>query len=72
MRLLNPHQEAETMGNGRQDARGAKKAERHYYDRTNLQACIVCGRLFTNKRKDAICSIACAEKAEAEKKEGQV
>jgi hypothetical protein len=40
------------------DARGQSKAERQYYDRQNLQACIVCGRLFT-RRVAKVCSITC-------------
>jgi len=33
-----------------------------FYQRDRLQACTVCGRLFC-RRKDNVCSMACAEKA---------
>jgi len=47
---------------GLKDVRGAMKAEAAYYRKDNLQACRICGRLFT-KRRDDICSMACAERA---------
>jgi hypothetical protein len=53
------------------DVRQRAKAERAFDRRDGLQVCTVCGRYFTRARKESICSIACAEKAEAEKKEGQ-
>jgi len=47
---------------GLKDVRGAMKAEASYYRKDNLQCCAVCGRYFT-KRREAICSMQCAEKA---------
>jgi hypothetical protein len=41
--------------------RKGRKAEREFYTRDNVQACVICGRLFT-KRRDNVCSIACLEK----------
>ena len=45
-----------------QDARGQKRAERDLVGRDQLRRCAVCGRWFI-KRKDTVCSRACAEKA---------
>ena len=49
-----------------QDARGVKRAdrERRLASRDDLQRCTVCGRWFI-RRKDAVCSVACMEKAAA-------
>jgi hypothetical protein len=49
---------------GVKDVRDRAKREREFYGRSNLQQCVVCGRLFC-KRKDRVCSIACDEKAKA-------
>jgi hypothetical protein len=43
------------------DVRKRLKAERNYYQRDEVQACTVCGRLFVRRRGD-VCSMACAEK----------
>jgi hypothetical protein len=47
------------------DIRGQSKAERQYLARTNVQACSICGRYFTARRADPICSIACLQKQKA-------
>jgi hypothetical protein len=44
------------------DVRKQQKAEREYHNRAEVQSCRVCGRLFV-RRKDTVCSMACAEKA---------
>jgi hypothetical protein len=46
-----------------QNIRAVSKAEKQFYNRTNLQQCVVCGRWFC-RRKDNVCSIACSEKAD--------
>jgi hypothetical protein len=46
------------------DIRQQQKASRAYYQRDELQQCIVCGRLFC-RRKDTVCSAACKAKADA-------
>ena len=52
------------------DIRKQQKAERNYYQRQGeLQACVVCGRLFC-RRKDVVCSMACKGKLDADQ-EGQ-
>jgi hypothetical protein len=38
---------------------------REYYQRQDVQACRVCGRLFV-KRKGDICSMSCKAKADGE------
>lgn len=48
---------------GLKDARGIGKAERQFYANENLQRCIVCGKQFI-RRKDRVCSMSCAAKAE--------
>ena len=48
---------------GLKDARGLAKAERQFFARHGLQACIICGRYFT-KRAERVCSMSCAAKAE--------
>jgi len=44
------------------NARAEAQRERQFYGRQDLQRCTVCGRPFV-RRKDDICSMACAEKA---------
>ena len=44
------------------DARGQARAERNYKAHNDVQACAVCGRLFTRYVRDKTCSVACAEK----------
>ena len=41
------------------DVRKRQKAVRHFYQRDELQACRVCGRYFTARRKEPICSMSC-------------
>jgi hypothetical protein len=45
------------------DARNAKRTAENYYAANPVQKCIVCGRMFI-RRKDNVCSIACAERAQ--------
>jgi hypothetical protein len=44
------------------DVRKRQKVERNYYQRDEVQACRVCGRLFV-RRRDTVCSAACKVKA---------
>jgi hypothetical protein len=46
------------------DIRKQQKAERQFYQRNDLQACRVCGRLFC-RRKDTVCSMSCKAIADA-------
>jgi hypothetical protein len=46
------------------DIRKQQKAERNYYQRDEVQACKVCGRLFV-RRRDTVCSMACKAKADS-------
>jgi hypothetical protein len=46
------------------DARGQAKRERAYYQRDELQQCIVCARLFV-RRRDNVCSISCKAKLDS-------
>jgi hypothetical protein len=46
------------------DVRKRAKAERQFYQRNDLQTCIVCGRLFC-RRKDTVCSMSCKAIADA-------
>jgi hypothetical protein len=50
------------------DARGQARAERDYKAHNDVQACAVCGRLFTRHGKDRVCSIDCRRKAEEQAK----
>jgi hypothetical protein len=47
-----------------QHAREQRRAEKDYYAKNDLQQCVVCGRWFY-RRKDNVCSIACAQKVDA-------
>jgi hypothetical protein len=51
------------------DARGQTRREQDYIARNEVQACTICGRLFTRHVKDSVCSIACAQKAEQQAKQ---
>jgi hypothetical protein len=51
--------------NPMQPARARLKAERDYKARNDVQACTVCGRLFTRHVKNRVCSRVCLEKLEA-------
>jgi len=47
------------------DARGQARAERDYKAHNDVQACTVCGRLFTHYAKDrVVCSRECLAKLE--------
>jgi hypothetical protein len=52
---------------GMKDVRGRAKREAEYYRANPVQACQVWGRLFV-KRREAICSIACQERAKQAEK----
>lgn len=43
------------------DAKSWQRAQRDFYVRDDVQACICCGRYFT-RRKDNVCSMSCAAK----------
>jgi hypothetical protein len=51
------------------DARGQAKAERNYRAHNDVQACTVCGRLYTRYARDRTCSIACAEKLKTQQQQ---
>ena len=51
------------------DARGQARAERDYKAHNDVQACAVCGRLFTRYVRDKTCSIACAEKLKTQQQQ---
>jgi hypothetical protein len=44
------------------------KRQKEWLAANPLQACRVCGRYFTARRKEPICSMGCKEKAEADDK----
>jgi hypothetical protein len=52
-----------------QHARDRLKAERDYNSRNEVQACIICGRLFTRHAKDRVCSRECLAKLEQAKQQ---
>lgn len=48
------------------NAKAAARREAQFYARQDVQQCAVCGRWFC-RRKDNVCSIACAQKVAAAK-----
>jgi hypothetical protein len=68
-----PHQVRGDHGSSRrglmQHARQQRRAQKDYYARNGVQRCVVCGRLFV-RRRDNVCSIACAQKFGAQKANG--
>jgi hypothetical protein len=46
------------------NANAEARRKTQFYARQDIQQCVVCGRWYTRRVKDQVCSIACAEKLE--------